>query len=144
VVAFWIVLAIILVAVVAVTAFVAPRRGRRIGGPTAPTRPGIDYTPGVGDDAEVPRDTPIRSVGTVVDLPPVLEEPAAPTLERPEPTATRMVRLRARLARSQTTLGRGLLSVLSRERLDDDAWEDVEDTLLTAHPHQSARHPLAG
>jgi fused signal recognition particle receptor len=43
-----------------------------------------------------------------------------------------MVRLRARLARSQGTLGKGLLSVLSRDRLDEDAWEEVEDTLLTA------------
>jgi fused signal recognition particle receptor len=43
-----------------------------------------------------------------------------------------MVRLRARLARSQSTLGKGLLSVLSRDRLDDDAWEEIEDTLLIA------------
>ncbi|MBO0869958.1 MAG: signal recognition particle-docking protein FtsY, partial [Micromonosporaceae bacterium] len=49
-----------------------------------------------------------------------------------EPTAGRLVRLRARLSRSQGALGRGLLSVLSRDRLDDDAWEEVEDTLITA------------
>jgi fused signal recognition particle receptor len=36
------------------------------------------------------------------------------------------------LSRSQTTLGRGLLSVLSRERLDDEAWEEVEEALLGA------------
>jgi fused signal recognition particle receptor len=42
------------------------------------------------------------------------------------------LRLRNRLARSQTSLGRGLLSVLSRERLDEDAWEEVEEALLTA------------
>jgi fused signal recognition particle receptor len=29
-------------------------------------------------------------------------------------------------------MGRGLLSVLSRERLDEDAWEEVEEALLTA------------
>ncbi len=43
-----------------------------------------------------------------------------------------MVRLRARLARSQNTLGRGLLSVLSRQHLDDDAWDEVEEALLSA------------
>ena len=43
-----------------------------------------------------------------------------------------MVRLRSRLSRSQSTLGRGLLSLLSREDLDEDAWEEIEDTLLTA------------
>jgi fused signal recognition particle receptor len=43
-----------------------------------------------------------------------------------------MQRLRARLARSHNALGRGLLSVLSRENLDDEAWEEVEEALLTA------------
>ena len=57
---------------------------------------------------------------------------APPAVETPEPTAGRLQRLRARLARSQTALGRGLLSVLSRENLDDDAWEEIEEALLTA------------
>jgi fused signal recognition particle receptor len=62
------------------------------------------------------------------------EPPAGPvtTLERPEGTASRLVRLRQRLAGSQGGLGRGLLSLLSRERLDADTWEAIEDTLLTA------------
>lgn len=62
------------------------------------------------------------------------EEPAAPveTIERPEAPQGRLVRLRARLARSQGTLGKGLLAVLSRSTLDDDAWEELEDTLLAA------------
>jgi len=58
--------------------------------------------------------------------------PEPPTLEAPEPTAGRLVRLRARLARSQGTLGRGLLSVLARDRLDDEAWEEIEEALLTS------------
>ncbi|HSS67950.1 MAG TPA: signal recognition particle-docking protein FtsY [Nocardioidaceae bacterium] len=53
-------------------------------------------------------------------------------LERPEPAAGRLRRLRSKLARSQSTLGRGLLSLLSRDKLDDQTWEDIEDTLLTA------------
>jgi fused signal recognition particle receptor len=57
---------------------------------------------------------------------------AAPTLERPEGTAPRLVRLRQRLAGSQGGLGRGLLALLSRDRLDADTWEAIEDTLLTA------------
>jgi fused signal recognition particle receptor len=58
--------------------------------------------------------------------------PTAPTIERPEGTASRLVRLRQRLAGSQGTLGRGLLALLSRDRLDDQTWEDIEDTLITA------------
>jgi len=60
------------------------------------------------------------------------EAPAAPTLEKPEGTASRLVRLRQRLAGSQGGLGRGLLALLSRDRLDEDTWESIEDTLLTA------------
>lgn len=67
-----------------------------------------------------------------------VEEPAAPPveappeLERPEPTEGRLTRLRARLARSESTLGRGLLGLLSRDRLDDEVWEEIEDTLIGA------------
>jgi len=59
-------------------------------------------------------------------------EPPAPELERPDPVAGRLQRLRSRLARSQSSLGRGLLSLLSRDRIDDGTWEEIEDTLITA------------
>ena len=52
--------------------------------------------------------------------------------EQPTPTAGRLERLRARLARSNTALGQSLLSLLSRERIDQDTWDDVEATLLQA------------
>jgi fused signal recognition particle receptor len=122
-------------------------------------RPGIDYAPGVGDDDSVPRDTPRRSVD-VADVGTALAEPPAEELvvpapvevvgdeivspeeaaeleallevEVPEPAAGRLQRLRARLARSHNTLGRGLLALLSRETLDDETWDEVEETLLTA------------
>ncbi|MGH3458570.1 signal recognition particle-docking protein FtsY [Aeromicrobium sp.] len=59
---------------------------------------------------------------------------AAPTttIERPEAVQGRLVRLRSRLARSQGSLGKGLLAVLGRADLDDAAWEELEDTLLAA------------
>jgi fused signal recognition particle receptor len=58
--------------------------------------------------------------------------PATTTIERPESAQGRLVRLRARLARSQGSLGKGLLAVLGRADLDDAAWEELEDTLLAA------------
>ncbi|MFD1827341.1 MULTISPECIES: signal recognition particle-docking protein FtsY [Mumia] len=58
--------------------------------------------------------------------------PTAPELEQPAPTAGRLVRLRERLSRSQSSLGRGLLALLGRDRLDEDTWEEIEDTLLAA------------
>jgi fused signal recognition particle receptor len=57
---------------------------------------------------------------------------APPELEVPEPTAGRLVRLRARLARSQNVFGKGLLALLARDRLDDETWDEVEETLITA------------
>jgi fused signal recognition particle receptor len=93
-----------------------------------PREEGPDRETGVGEDAEVPRDTPKRGVETV-EIPDRL---APPPVEVPAPAAGRLVRLRARLARSQSTLGRGLLALLSRDVLDEDTWEEVEDTLLGA------------
>jgi fused signal recognition particle receptor len=66
------------------------------------------------------------------EAPPPLEEAVAPEIERPEPPAGRLVRLRGRLARSQSVLGRGLLGLLSRDRLDDEAWEEIEEILIGA------------
>jgi fused signal recognition particle receptor len=63
---------------------------------------------------------------------PELVRPAPPELERPEPTAGRLVRLRGRLARSESVLGRGLLGLLSRDRLDDQTWDEIEEILISA------------
>ena len=58
--------------------------------------------------------------------------PPRPALEKPPPSAGRMVRLRARLARSQSGFGSVLLGLLSRDRLDDDTWDEIEEVLITA------------
>jgi fused signal recognition particle receptor len=71
-------------------------------------------------------------VDVEADLPPLTEAPPVPTVERPEAPAGRLRRLRARLARSNTALGKGLLALLSGGKLDEAAWEEVEDTLLAA------------
>jgi fused signal recognition particle receptor len=71
---------------------------------------------------------------TTVGVPAGAPAEAAPTVtvERPEATSSRLVRLRQRLAGAQGGFGRGLLALLSRDRLDEDTWEAIEDTLLTA------------
>ncbi|GAA3078261.1 signal recognition particle-docking protein FtsY [Streptomyces roseofulvus] len=113
---------------------------------TTPTITAPPAEPHVGDEAETPREEPRRTVEEVglptaaeavetpaaVEDPVVAEAPPAPEIEVPEPTAGRLVRLRARLARSQNSLGKGLLTLLSREHLDEDTWEEIEETLLTA------------
>jgi fused signal recognition particle receptor len=66
-----------------------------------------------------------------VEIPPAEPEPGL-VFDTPLPSAGRLVRLRSRLARSQSSLGRGLLTVLAREKLTEDDWEEVEETLLAA------------
>ncbi len=113
-----------------VTTRVRGRRGRPEA-PSAPDRPGLEE-PRVGDDAETPHDTATRTVqdATLPDTAP--PDTAAPALEVPESAAGRLVRLRQRLSRSQSPLGRGLLALLSRDVIDEDTWEEIEDTLITA------------
>ncbi|OBA34888.1 signal recognition particle-docking protein FtsY [Rhodococcus sp. 852002-51564_SCH6189132-a] len=62
---------------------------------------------------------------------PAAVPPAAP-IEEIEPTAGRLVRLRGRLARSQSAVGKSLLGLLGGGDLDEDSWEEIEDTLLVA------------
>ncbi|MGC5010945.1 signal recognition particle-docking protein FtsY [Streptosporangium sp. DT93] len=108
----------------------ARRTPPRVEPPVAPPVPEGTRAPGGGtvtdeDAATTTVPPPARPIepADVTVLPPV---------EVPPPSAGRMVRLRARLARSQSTLGKGLLELLSRDRLDDDAWDEIEETLITA------------
>ncbi|MFC7385590.1 signal recognition particle-docking protein FtsY [Sphaerisporangium rhizosphaerae] len=96
--------------------------------PEAPTIPEERRPPATGviedDTLTTTVPPPVKPVEPVA--------PPAPAIEIPPPSAGRMVRLRARLARSQSTLGKGLLELLSRDRLDDEVWDEIEDTLITA------------
>lgn len=62
----------------------------------------------------------------------VAEPPSAPQVERPAQAKGRLVRLRERLARSNSALGRGLLSLLASDSIDDGTWDDIEDLLIGA------------
>ena len=127
--------------------------------PTAPLPPRLDTTglPGVGDDAAIPRDSLTRPISqvrlpeppvidepvahdtAVVPNPPVVEEivteavaPVPPDLDSIAPTSGRLERLRGRLAKSQNAFGRSMLGLLGGGDLDEDSWEEIEDTLLVA------------
>ncbi|MEU4246638.1 signal recognition particle-docking protein FtsY [Amycolatopsis sp. NPDC026612] len=99
-------------------------------------RPETDGQPAVGDDAAVPRDSPQRTVRDV-KLPEesaVVEPVAEPAVvaEEIDPATGRMERLRGRLAKSRSVFGTSLLGLLGAGDLDEDSWQDVEDTLLMA------------
>jgi fused signal recognition particle receptor len=101
--------------------------------PPAPTEeppaPSGATASGLGQPPAAPPEAPVEP--PEVELPPAEPEPGL-LLETPPPSAGRLVRLRSRLARSQSSLGRGLLTVLARERLTEDDWEEIEETLLAA------------
>ncbi len=65
-----------------------------------------------------------------------LVETAAPVqidqIDQIAPVDGRLTRLRGRLARSQGAFGKGVLGLLGGGDLDEDSWEEVEDTLLSA------------
>ncbi|HEV7582208.1 MAG TPA: signal recognition particle-docking protein FtsY [Mycobacterium sp.] len=128
----------------------------------APTQDRIDTSglPAVGDDATIPRDAPRRTISEVQlpapeaepetvtpppappateapaaeapEAPPAPEVPAATEIEEIAPTEGRLERLRGRLARSQNALGRSMLGLIGGGDLDEDSWQEVEDTLLVA------------
>src|SRR3954468_2843742 len=111
---------LVLAVVVGGLALLRGRSGRR------PAAPPPETTSGGG--------TAVLEDDEVATAPPPVEVPVAraPEIELPPPSEGRLVRLRARLARSQNALGKSLLALLSRDALDDDAWDEIEDTLVTA------------
>jgi len=97
------------------------RPGRIAAPPEAPAAP--PAPPRAGEDGGAAP----SAQGTLVT-----EAPAAEPAEVPQPLAGRMTRLRGRLARSQTGFGSVLLGLLSRDGLDDQGWDEIEDTLVGA------------
>jgi fused signal recognition particle receptor len=130
----WLVIVVAVVLVVATASFVVTRVRGRSGPPVR-----RDHVPGVGDDASPPRDTPKRTVATV-DLPEgddvsvvgqSEQSSGLDVLDRPAPASGRMARLRGRLVRSGA-MGRGIVGLLSRGTVDDQTWEEIEDSLIAA------------
>ena len=125
----WLYLIIGIVVVGALTLAGLLTSGRRRGAPRSGTDV-IAPPPAEGDVAtEAPPEPAVATDTAPADTAAI---DTAPAVEAPESTASRMVRLRQRLSRSQGGLGRGLLALLSRDRIDEDTWESIEDTLLAA------------
>ncbi|MFC9436041.1 signal recognition particle-docking protein FtsY [Nocardia sp. NPDC057030] len=89
--------------------------------PAASTAPAGTSTPLSGTDL-TPAGAPDTAAGAEAPIP----------LEDIDPTAGRLVRLRGRLSRSQNAVGKSLLGLLGGGDLDDESWEEVEDTLVLA------------
>jgi fused signal recognition particle receptor len=111
----------------------AALRGRRP--PEISGRPPGAGRSGSGQDGDDTPDIPDRpSASTAVRERERLDlvEPQTPVLERPEAPESRLARLRRRLAGSNSALSRGLLMLLSRDRIDEETWDAFEETLITS------------
>ena len=63
---------------------------------------------------------------------PPVAEPVGAVIEHPEAPASRWARLRRRLSGSNNALARALADLLSVDRIDADTWDDFETTLITS------------
>jgi fused signal recognition particle receptor len=120
----------------ALVPFIRRRRalppGQQDGGSVGTVERPEEPAAGIGTLAPPEPRAPAETPPTVTP-PPVIEEvPAGPVLEKPPPSAGRLTRLRGRLARSHTAFGNVLLNLLSSGKLDEQTWEEIEDTLITA------------
>jgi fused signal recognition particle receptor len=133
----WVVVGVILLVVAALVGFLAVGRRRALA--TRGRPPSVEAAPrGWEQPAEDAGDEPsatqvdVRAAPPEVELPEVELPPEVPVLERPEAPESRLARLRRRLAGSNSPLSRGLLLFITRDRIDEDTWEEFEETLITS------------
>ena len=72
----------------------------------------------------------VKLVGPVSTAP--APATATPTLEIPESSSERSKRLQSRFTFSQSVLGQSFRQLFTSETISDDAWQDLEDTLITS------------
>jgi fused signal recognition particle receptor len=133
----WLIVGVILLVSAGLVGFVAVSRRRALRTGEAP--PSVESAPrGWEKPAEDSGDAPsatqvdIRATPPDAALPEVELVPEAPEFERPEAPESRLARLRRRLAGSDSPLSRGLLLLITRDRIDEDTWEEFEATLITS------------
>ena len=102
--------------------------------PTEPVRWRLGTQPAqdAGDSPTTVRDT--AEASPVLELEPERDRRAAQrrSIDRPEAPDTRLARLRRRLAGSNSALSRGLLLLITRDRIDEDTWDAFEEVLITS------------
>ena len=141
----WLVVGVILLVAVVLVGFVAVGRRRAQRTPEQP--PSLEKpsagtrSPGWEKSAEDSGNGPSATRVDVapppppppdVEVPDIELVPEAPEFEQPEAPESRLIRLRRRLAGSNSPLSRGLLLLITRDRIDEDTWEEFEETLITS------------
>jgi fused signal recognition particle receptor len=134
----WVVVGVILLVVTVFVGFLAVGRRRALR--TGERPPSVEPAPPRGWEKPA-EDAGNELSATQVDIraappeagPPDIElAPEVPVLERPEAPESRLARLRRRLAGSNSPLSRGLLLLITRDQIDEETWEEFEETLITS------------
>jgi fused signal recognition particle receptor len=112
--------------------------------PPAPTEPTAPPAPREPTTPPAPTEPTTPPAPTEPTTPPAPTEPTIPPAAPPETVAPpapaepipsaegRLERLRGRLAGQRNALGQSLLGLLGGGELDEESWEEIEDTLLLA------------
>jgi fused signal recognition particle receptor len=116
--------AVLVIAAIAVIPLVA---GRRRHGADDSSQSVLDREPGVGEEPGPPG--PVRPMDDQEDVPP--GEPPGVATATEEVIAPRR-RFRERLGRSRAAIAQGLSGLLTRGVGDEEAWEELEEALLSA------------
>ncbi|MDK8804780.1 signal recognition particle-docking protein FtsY [Corynebacterium pseudodiphtheriticum] len=107
---------------------------------TSPAAPEVETTPEEAPETEAePEVEPEPEPAPEPEPEPAPEsEPEAVPQPEPKPqddiapATGRLSKLRGRLSKSQNAIGQGVLGLLTAGDLDEDAWEEIEDTLIMA------------
>ncbi|GAA5124636.1 signal recognition particle-docking protein FtsY [Haloechinothrix salitolerans] len=91
------------------------------------TAPKVDTAPEAAPERPTDTEAPERQAAPE----PAPQAVPAP-LEEIEPPSGRLGRLRGKLSKSRSAFGQSLVGLLGAGDLDEDSWEEVEDTLLVA------------
>jgi fused signal recognition particle receptor len=126
-------IAIAVVLVIAVASFLVARKSsgkkQNISAPMAPTKASESVMQISAQQVESPK-VEVNQV-SLAEIPGTVESRHAPT-DVPESMEVRKVKLRERLGRSQGSLGQVFKQTFSSSTISNDAWQDLEDTLIMA------------
>lgn len=109
---------VLVIVIVGIVVFVRSRKNR-----DAPIVNGSDETASHASTITTADEQPRASSAT---------HDSEPISHAPESSSSRLIRLRSRLANSANPFGKALFTILTKDHLTDDDWQDVEDTLLMA------------
>ncbi|MFC9662159.1 signal recognition particle-docking protein FtsY [Nocardia sp. NPDC127606] len=100
---------------------------------TAPSDPAVtEVEPADAASTEAPAAPTTEPAPAPAETAPAGVDATTTAIDEIDPTTGRLVRLRGRLARSQNAVGKSLLGLLGGGDLDEDSWEEIEDTLVLA------------